>query len=49
MSEMFGDRNAKCLMKDSSDGMGGGLLKEISVYFGELSDMFPAAGIIMKI
>jgi hypothetical protein len=35
-------------MEMGSDGLGGGLLGELSVYFGELSDMFPAAGIIMK-
>jgi hypothetical protein len=49
MSEMFGGRNAKGSMKDGSDGSGGGLLGELSVYFGELSHMFPAAGIIIEI
>jgi hypothetical protein len=45
---MFGGRNANGSMKTGSDGLGGGLLGELSVYFGELSDIFPAASIIVK-
>jgi hypothetical protein len=46
---MFGGRNTKGSMKTGSDGLSGGLLEELSVYFGELSDIFPAAGIITEI
>jgi hypothetical protein len=48
MSEMLGGRNAKGSTKVGSAEFGGGLLGELSVNLGELSDMFPAAGIIMK-
>jgi hypothetical protein len=46
---MFGGRDAKGSMKTGSDGLGGGLLGELLVYFGELSYIFPAASITVKI
>jgi hypothetical protein len=48
MSKMLGRRNAKGSMKVGSAEFGGGLLGELPVYLGELSGMFPAAGMIMK-
>jgi hypothetical protein len=49
MLEMLGDRNTKCSTKVGSAEFGGGLHGELSVYLGELSDMFSAAGIVMKV
>jgi hypothetical protein len=48
VSEIFSGRNAKGSMNMGSDGLGGGLLGEISVYFGEFSDILPAASVTIK-
>jgi hypothetical protein len=45
---MLGGRNAKGSTKVGSVEFGGGLLGELSVNLGELSDIFPAACMIAK-
>jgi hypothetical protein len=46
--EIFGGRNAKGSMNMGSDRLGGGLLGELPVHFGELSDILPATSVTVK-